>query len=53
MVGPNIENLSFVFGLNEYLPLLWCWFILVLVSLISRRTLFKSGQSFGGIHVKL
>ena len=45
VVRPRREKSSFVFGLNESLLLFWCWFILVLVLLISRRTLFKSGRS--------
>ena len=48
VVRPRSEKSSFVFGLNESLPLFWCWFILVLVLLISRRTLFKSGHSSWG-----
>ena len=52
VVRPRSEKSSFVFGLNESLPLFWCWFILVLVLLISRRTLFKSGRYFGGIYFK-
>ena len=48
VVRPRSEKLSFVFDLNESLRLFWCRFILVLVLLISRRTLFKSGQSSWG-----
>ena len=48
LVRPRRERSSFVFGLNESLPLFWCWFILVLVLLISRRTLFKTGHSYWG-----
>ena len=48
VVRPRSEKSSFVFGLNESLPLFWCWFILVLVLLISRRTLFRSSRSSWG-----
>ena len=49
VVRPRREKSSFVFGLNESLPSFWCWFILVLVLLISRRTLFRSGLSSWGV----
>jgi len=43
-ICPLSDCRIFVFGLNESLPLFCCLFILVLVLLTSRRTLFKSGQ---------
>ena len=52
VVKPRSEKSSFVFGLNESFPSFWCWLILVLVLLISRRTLFRSSLSSWGAYVK-